>query len=92
MGNNGPVYSAELVRLRTALAGVQHVYLVNVVVPRSWQSEVNDELAQAVRDWPQATLVNWRNTAQVEETYDGIHLRPKGAAAYSELIARSVSP
>ncbi len=90
VGNNGPVYTKEIDELRAALAGVQHVYLVNVAIPRSWQSEVNGELESAVEDWQQAKLVDWRSKFRDDGTYDGIHLNRSGEAAYTELIANAV--
>jgi len=90
VGNNGPVYTKEIDRLRAALTGVQRVYLVNVAVPRSWQGEVNGELAAAVRDWPQAQIVDWNERFREDETYDGIHLNRAGEAAYTDLIVGAV--
>jgi hypothetical protein len=92
IGNNGPVYSDELVDLRDALADVDHVYLVNVEVPRSWESEVNSELSQfAAEDWPQATVIDWHTEAagNSDLTYDQIHLTPKGERLYASLIEQS---
>jgi peptidoglycan/LPS O-acetylase OafA/YrhL len=90
VGNNGPLYTKEIDALRAALTGVAHIYLVNVAVPRSWQGEVNGELENAVKSWPQARLVDWRSKFRADETYDGIHLTPAGQAAYIELIASAV--
>ncbi len=93
IGNNGPVWYDELVDLRDSLAGVDHVYLVNVEVPRSWEGEVNSELAQfAANDWPQATVIDWHSAAagNADLTYDQIHLTPDGEKLYASLIAQSV--
>jgi peptidoglycan/LPS O-acetylase OafA/YrhL len=92
MGNNGPVYSTNIDALRQSLAGVDDVYIVNVRVPRSWESEVNDELSQAIQGWPQATLLDWYDIAGSDPnlTYDGIHLTPDGDKAYSDLISNAV--
>jgi len=90
VGNNGPLYTKEIDALRAALTGVPHIYLVNVAVPRSWQGEVNGELENAVKSWPQARLVDWRSKFRADQTYDGIHLNPSGQAAYIELIASAV--
>ena len=88
MGNNGPIYDADLKALKAALAGVDHVYLVNVEVPRSWEGEVNDTLAAAVDSWPEARLIDWRDAidAHLDLTYDGIHPDPEGAKIYAGLI------
>jgi peptidoglycan/LPS O-acetylase OafA/YrhL len=92
IGNNGPVYSDELVDLRDALAGVDHVYLVNVEVPRSWEGEVNSELDEFVGGWPEATVLDWHGAAvdNADLTYDQIHLTPKGEALYAQLIAQAL--
>jgi peptidoglycan/LPS O-acetylase OafA/YrhL len=92
MGNNGPVYASDIDDLENALRGVDGVYLLNVRVPRSWEGEVNDELSQAVDDWPNAKLLDWYDIASSngELTYDGIHLTPDGDRAYSDLIAKAV--
>jgi peptidoglycan/LPS O-acetylase OafA/YrhL len=92
IGNNGPVWYGELVDLRNALAGVDHVYLVNVEVPRSWEAEVNSELSQfAADDWPQASVIDWHAAAagNADLTYDQIHLTPEGEKLYASLIAQS---
>ncbi len=93
IGNNGPVFSEDMDKLREALAGVPSVYLVNVDVPRSWEGEVNDQLAEAVGEWPEATLLDWYGTAAGDRdlTYDGVHLTPEGQKAYSDLIAGAVA-
>jgi peptidoglycan/LPS O-acetylase OafA/YrhL len=92
IGNNGPVWFDELTDLRDSLAGVDHVYLVNVEVPRSWEGEVNAELSQfAADDWPEATVIDWHAAAadNADLTYDQIHLTPQGERLYASLIAES---
>jgi peptidoglycan/LPS O-acetylase OafA/YrhL len=92
IGNNGPVWYDELAPLRDALAGVDHVYLVNVEVPRSWEGEVNSELSQfAEADWPQATVIDWHSAAadNADLTYDQIHLTPQGERLYASLIGQA---
>jgi peptidoglycan/LPS O-acetylase OafA/YrhL len=93
MGNNGPVYYADLTSLRSALTGVPHVYLVNVEVPRSWQNEVNSELESFVKSWPEAALIDWQSAVSGNIgglTYDGIHLDPAGQRLYTNLIRKSL--
>jgi peptidoglycan/LPS O-acetylase OafA/YrhL len=91
IGNNGPVYYDDLAALRKALDGVDHVYLVNVEVPRSWESEVNSELTEFVGQWPEATVIDWHSAAAENEelTYnDQVHLTPEGESLYASLIAQ----
>ncbi|MBA2521801.1 MAG: acetyltransferase, partial [Solirubrobacterales bacterium] len=92
IGNNGPVYGTEVEAIRRALEGVPNVYLVNVEVPRSWESEVNDELQQAVDSWPEATLIDWHATiaGHIDLTYDGIHLDPEGDALYARMVRDAI--
>jgi peptidoglycan/LPS O-acetylase OafA/YrhL len=89
-GNNGPVWYDDLASLRDALAGVDHVYLVNVEVPRSWETEVNSQLSEFVGEWPEATVIDWHSAAAENDdlTYDRIHLTPEGEAIYAQLIAQ----
>jgi hypothetical protein len=90
-GNNGPVYWADATALKASLAGVDHVYLVNVEVPRSWEDEVNGELEQIAGTWPQAEVLDWHDTVSLDMTYDGIHVDPDGAEVYANLIASAVN-
>jgi peptidoglycan/LPS O-acetylase OafA/YrhL len=91
IGNNGPVWSDDLTALQKSLDGVEHVYLVNVEVPRSWEGEVNSELAGFVGGWPEATIIDWHSAAAENSdlTYDQIHLTPDGEALYASLIAQA---
>jgi len=91
LGNDGPVYGDDLVRLHSALHGVPHVYLVNVDVPRSWQGEVNSGLHEAAQNWGQAELLDWQAIASKKRvTTDGVHLTADGIRLYSRLIANAV--
>jgi peptidoglycan/LPS O-acetylase OafA/YrhL len=92
LGNNGPVYGDDLVKLHQVLSGVPHVFLVNVEVPRSWQGEVNSALSEAAQNWGQAELVDWHAIASShgDITTDGIHLTEKGIDLYARLVAASV--
>ncbi|HLW95608.1 MAG TPA: acyltransferase family protein [Solirubrobacteraceae bacterium] len=91
VGDNGPVYYADVLRLRQALAGVPLVVLVNVRVATSWQSEVNSELAYAVKGWHEATIADWYDTSSGPGVVeDGTHTTPHGADLFAALIARAV--
>lgn len=92
LGNNGPIYGADLEALRAALDGVDHVYLVNVEVPRPWEGEVNDALDEAVDSWPEARIVDWRGAIDdhLDRTYDGIHPDPEGAKIYAGVVLEAL--
>ena len=91
IGDNGPVYYADLVRLKAALAGVPLVVIVNVRVATSWQSEVNSELGQAVSGWHEATIADWYDaSASGGAVADGTHTTIAGARLFAALIARAL--
>jgi hypothetical protein len=91
IGDNGPVYYADVLRLKQALKGVPLVVIVNVRVDTSWQSEVNDELAQAVEGWHEATIADWYDASAGAGTLaDGTHTTPLGAKLFAGVIARAI--
>jgi peptidoglycan/LPS O-acetylase OafA/YrhL len=91
IGDNGPVYYADMMRLEQVLRGVRHVVLVNVREPTSWQDEVNAMLTQTVRTWPQATVADWLTASSNPDlTYDGAHPDDAGGVVYANLVARAL--
>jgi peptidoglycan/LPS O-acetylase OafA/YrhL len=90
VGDNGPTWYSDLVRLRHALGSVPDVVVVNVRVDRSWESEVNDALAQFVRTWPQARLADWYGSSKDSELSDGVHPWPYACTTYARVIATAL--
>jgi len=91
MGDNGPVWHADLRRLRRALRDVPRVVLVNVRVPRSWEAQVNTALAATVQSWPAAVLADWhRVSGRPGLLYDGAHPDPAGQRLYARTAARAM--
>jgi peptidoglycan/LPS O-acetylase OafA/YrhL len=86
LGDNGPVWYANLQRLRAVLAGVPHVVLVNVRVARSWQGEVDKALSEYVSSWPQAVLANWYAHSSESLLVDGVHPSVAGRAIYASVV------
>jgi peptidoglycan/LPS O-acetylase OafA/YrhL len=91
IGNNGPVYYADWQRLKNALAGVPLVVLVNVRVDQSWQSEVNQEMREAVTAWRHATIADWYHVSATQGTLvDGTHTSVLGGDLYAAVIERAL--
>jgi hypothetical protein len=91
VGDNGPVWHADVRHLRRVLRGVPRVVLVTVRVPRSWEAQVNAELSQAARAWPQAVLADWHAASgRAGMLYDGAHPDPAGQKLYARVVARAV--
>jgi peptidoglycan/LPS O-acetylase OafA/YrhL len=92
MGNNGPLYSDEMEALRKATSGVGELFLIDDRAPVSWVGESNHALAEAARDWPHTSLIEWAQAATSRDglLWDGIHLTPAGAGVYARLISAAV--
>jgi peptidoglycan/LPS O-acetylase OafA/YrhL len=87
VGNNGPLWYRDLVRLRHALHGIPDVVVVNVRNTTSWQDESNQALGDWVRGWPAAHLVDWYGNSTSKMMQDGTHPWPYGCTIYARLIA-----
>ncbi|MDE3131437.1 MAG: acyltransferase [Acidobacteriota bacterium] len=86
IGDNGPVWYADMQHLRRVLRGVTHVVLVNVRLARSWEGEVDHELAQYARTWPQAVIANWYAHSSQTMLTDGVHPSISAREAYARVI------
>jgi lysophospholipase L1-like esterase len=89
LGTNGTVDPDDLERMMQMLKGVRRVVIVNAKVPRAWEDQVNQTLADGVKRYKNAVLVDWHGVAGEHPEWfydDGLHLRPEGAQAYAELI------
>jgi hypothetical protein len=87
VGNNGPLWYQDLVRLRHALHGIPDVVVVNVRNSTSWQDESNHALVSWVRGWPAAHLADWYGSSTNKMLQDGTHPWPYGCAIYARVIA-----
>lgn len=88
-GTNGVLPEDMMREMLTIVEGVPRVVVVNDNMPRSWRAPNNKVIAQVVPEFDNAVLVDWYAASQDHPEYftsDGIHLTPKGARAYAELI------
>jgi hypothetical protein len=92
MGENGPVFANDIYNLREVLRGVHRVVVVNVRSPRSWNSESNHLLAEAVSAWPQARLADWYDaSARKDLLYgDKTHPNARGQRVYARVVERAL--
>jgi peptidoglycan/LPS O-acetylase OafA/YrhL len=93
LGTNGPVSPEDFDRLMSVLSTVPKVLVVNLKVPRWWETEVNDLLADGVKHCKNAVLVDWHNAAKDRPELfwdDGYHLNPQGQQFYADVIARNL--
>ena len=92
-GNNGGFSAAQFDTIMEILADVPHVIVVNVKVPRRWEAPNNRVIAEGAQRYSQVLLVDWRAaTINRPELFwrDGIHLRPKGAELYAQMLGAAV--
>jgi peptidoglycan/LPS O-acetylase OafA/YrhL len=87
VGNNGPLWGRDLVRLRHALHGIPDIVVVNVRNSTSWQDESNHALTAWVRGWPAAHLADWYADSTNKMLSDGTHPWPYACRIYARLIA-----
>jgi hypothetical protein len=92
MGNNGPLYGEDMAAIQKATADVGHLFLINDHAPVSWIEESNGAIAEAGRDWPHTTVIDWKAVADAHPKllWDDIHLTPAGAGVYARLVSRAV--
>jgi peptidoglycan/LPS O-acetylase OafA/YrhL len=93
LGNNGPFTAEQIDAVIAAIGPDRTVLLVNVLVPRRWEGEVNGQLAAAAARHPNAVLVDWRTFVTSEGGLtrdDGFHLTANGAERYADLVVGQV--
>jgi lysophospholipase L1-like esterase len=90
LGTNGTVNPDDFNRMMGILKDAKRVVILNAHVDRPWEQEVNDTLADGVKKYKNARLVDWHAIAADHPEFfwdDGIHLRPEGQQFYAELVA-----
>ncbi len=93
LGTNGPFTEDQLLSLLKSAEPVKHVILVNVRVPRPWESIVNETLSKVSSEYPHTTLVDWYKASYGHDSFfspDAVHLEPSGAKYFASLIANAV--
>ena len=93
MGNNGIFYASQFDDMMSVLSGARRVVFINVKLPREWQGPNNTVIAEGVKRYKNAVLVDWYGaSAKRPELFwsDGMHLRPEGAQLYARMVAAAV--
>jgi peptidoglycan/LPS O-acetylase OafA/YrhL len=87
VGNNGPLWYRDLVKLRQALRGIPDIVFVNVRNATSWQDESNEALVNWLRGWRAAHLADWYGSSTNKMLSDGTHPWPWACNVYARVIA-----
>jgi len=90
VGNNGPLWFRDLVRLRRALHGIPDVVVVNVRNTTSWQDESNNAIVGWLHGWPAAHLADWYGSSTSKMLSDGTHPYPYACRIYAHVIAQTL--
>ena len=91
LGTNGTMSPSDIDVMLGALRDVPTVVLVTVQLNglRSWEDQVNTEIAAAAGRFPNVRLADWKAVSAGHPEYfreDQIHLSPQGAAVYAVAI------
>ena len=89
LGTNGTVNPDDFTRMMGILANVRKVVVVNAKAPRPWEEQVNDTIASEAKKYKNVTVVDWHGIGGAHPEFfydDAIHLKPEGAAFYSQLL------
>jgi hypothetical protein len=90
VGDNGLITPARLRHALGLLRSVPRVVVVNNRVGRPWESPNNRAIARIAPRFRNVRLLDWHARSAHHPDWfveDRIHLTPRGAAAYSALIA-----
>ncbi len=93
IGDNGFVKPSQFDELMQLLVDVPRVIVFNLKEPRRWEKANNLIIADTVRRYPNAVLVDWRSVGLDHPEYfarDGIHIGAAGARAYTLLIVEQL--
>lgn len=93
VGNNGPISKAQFEEMMELLSDAKQVLVLNVHVPLPWEGPNNSIIADGIRRYKNATLLDWHALSDGHpEVFwsDNVHLRPEGAALYVNLIASNI--
>lgn len=93
IGDNGYIKATQFAELLQLLAEVPRVIVFNLKEPRRWESANNLVIADTVRQYPNAVLVDWHSVGLDHPEYfarDGIHIGAVGARAYTLLIVEQL--
>lgn len=95
IGDNGFIRPGQFDELLQVVKDVPRVIVLNLKEPRRWEEANNLMIADTVRRYPNAVLIDWRAASSPHPEYfgrDGIHIGAVGARAYTLLIVEQLRP
>jgi lysophospholipase L1-like esterase len=95
IGDNGYIKPEQFDALLQLVKDVPHIIILNVKEPRRWETANNLVIADVVRQYPNAVLIDWHAASSSHPEYfgpDGIHIGSVGARAFTQLIVEQLQP
>jgi hypothetical protein len=89
IGTNGPFTQKQFDRLAALTVDVPDVVVVNVRVPKSWESQSNRVIDDNVpNNGPRMRIADWHEASGHPGVVgkDGVHPTPSGAKVYARLV------
>lgn len=90
LGNNSPINANQMATLVNLLSDTKKIILVNLKLPRNYESANNRLFSEVASKNPNVTVIDWReNSMNAKNIFgkDGIHLTANGAKLYASLIS-----
>jgi hypothetical protein len=73
------------------LAGARRVVVVNVRVPRRWESDSNSSIDDGVTRYQNMVLADWYGASGAPDLLesDGVHPNANGQSVYARMVAHA---
>ena len=91
--SNTPVTAAELDHMVEACGPDRVIYLINVRIPESEETQINRTIAECVNKYDNVHLINWHALSDGQSDWlyaDGEHLTPTGQPIYVNMIVDAI--
>lgn len=92
LGTNGYIDKSKFIGVLKRM-GDRKIYLINTVVPRSWEESVNSVIKEVASELPNVQVIDWYSLAKGKKQWfykDAVHPNSNGISEYTNLIKNSV--
>lgn len=94
LGTNGPISDSDMQQILDLVGPNRQIYWINVVVPtRSWQNQVNQQLASVAKKHKNFHLIDWYGYAHSHSSWfydDKTHPNNVGQMYYSSYVVKEM--
>jgi len=93
LGTNGAFSENNLTDALDSIGKNRKVFLVNTPVPKPWGPIVNKTLKNVAKKYSNVSILDWQTKSANHADYfisDGVHLKPKGAEAFANMIDQTI--